>query len=137
MRTEKSLDGILKRYVFGALDDDARLALEERVVTEPEVFDALGAVEDDLIEAYLEGTLPNSERRAFEQHFMACADRRQQLAVIRMLKDRASESVHVLDRRAFVPWSIAALREHPWWVGAIAASVIALAGGNLWFALTA
>ena len=91
MRTEKSLDGILKRYVFGELDDDARLALEERVVTEPEVFDALGVMEDELIEAYLEGTHAGSRtERAFEQHFMVSEDRRRQVSFIRMLKNHAS-----------------------------------------------
>ena len=137
MRIEKSLDGILKGYVFGALDSDTRLALEERVVTEPEVFDALGVVEDDLIEAYLEGTLPDSQRRAFEQHFMACADRRRQVSFIRMLKQRASASADLglAADDAFVPGMVKHLKAHPWWAGAIAAGVVALVGGNLWFAM--
>ena len=92
MQTEKSLDGILKRYVFGALDDDARLALEERVVTEPEVFDALGVSGRRTHRGVSRGHSCRTAERNARSSGTSWPARigASQVAVIRMLKNHAS-----------------------------------------------
>jgi hypothetical protein len=73
--------------------EDARLALEERLVTDPDSFDALGVIEDELTEEYLEGRLPPHERRAFEASFLATESGRRQTELMAALKKRAAGSL--------------------------------------------
>jgi anti-sigma factor RsiW len=137
MRIEKRLDRDLRRYVLGSVDADTRLALERGIVTEPEVFNALGVVEDEIAEDYLEGGLTLPERHTFERHFRSNQDLRGQVALIRMLRCNASRSAAPsasapTDRRSRRPVTLSA-----WSVGAMAASILVLAGGNVWLTMTA
>ena len=139
MRIENSLDDALRRYVLGELEGAARLALEQRVVIEPEVFDALSLMEDELVEAYADGRLSETERCGFERHFMASPDRRGQVALIRLLKQHAVESgdLEIAADAGFLHWAADRAKEYPLWAAAVAACLVALVGGNLWFAVSA
>ena len=65
----------LKQFVLGALDDDHRLEVEQRLVTEPETFEALELVEAELVEAYAEDALSSAERLGFERHYLTTPER--------------------------------------------------------------
>jgi hypothetical protein len=90
MRVKPQLDATLRHYVLGELDEDTRGELEERLVTEPDLFELLGPTEDDLIEEYLENVLSPSEKAGFERHFLTNEERRSRLGFVRLLKNRAS-----------------------------------------------
>ena len=89
MRLTPELEGTLRRYVRGELDETLRLELEELLLTDPDAFEALGVVEDELIEEYLEGEGSALERKGFEEHFLTSPVRRGRLTFLRALKDRA------------------------------------------------
>src|SRR5262245_22433148 len=91
-RLASELEADLRRYVLGGLEDGPRLAIEERLVTDPDAFDALGIVEDELIEAYLDGSAPVADRRAFERHFLARPEGPQRLQLARALQARGTDA---------------------------------------------
>jgi anti-sigma factor RsiW len=71
MRLTPDFERTLKAYVLGNLDEDLRVELEELLVTDPDAFEALGVIEDELVEEYLDGTGSPSERRSFEERYLA------------------------------------------------------------------
>jgi hypothetical protein len=93
MLVKPQLEATLRQYVLGELDEEARVDLEERLVTEPDLFELLGPTEDELAEEYLENVLSATERTGFEGHFLISEERRWQLGFLRLLKDRASTIV--------------------------------------------
>ncbi len=137
MRIEKRLDRDLRRYVLGSVDADTRLALERGIVTEPDVFNALGAIEDEIAEDYLEGGLTDSERRTFERHFRSNQDLRGRVALIRMLRRNASRHAADSESARTAHRSRHRVTLSSWWIGAMAASILVLAGGSVWLAMTA
>jgi hypothetical protein len=137
MQSTGALEPTLRRYVLGTLDEEPRLKLEERLVTDPDVFDALGIVEDEVTEEYLEGRLPDGDRRDYERHFLAHPGHRQQVAFLRGLKQRAATT------REPAPgfWSrladpiASAFSWQPAWAGAVAALLIVSMAATAWFAV--
>jgi hypothetical protein len=125
---EGSDDATLRKYLLGELPEPLRLALEERLIGDHDLFERLGPVEDDLIEEYLEGSLPDAERPAFESHLLARPEARQQLEVLRLLKQR--------DSGVRQPGSKASVFRS-WRMWAPVAAVAVLAAGNVLWAVGA
>jgi hypothetical protein len=84
------LERTLRQYVLGGLEEERRGELEGRLITEPVVFEALGVIEDELIEDYLDGTGSVAERRSFEQRFLASGEGQRRLRLARALRHRAA-----------------------------------------------
>jgi hypothetical protein len=150
MRVKPQLEATLRQYVLGELDEEARIELEERLVTEPDLFELLGPTEDELTEEYMENVLSATERTGFEGHFLINEERRWQLGFLGLLKDHTATmvtdrgeqpDVSLADPRVAVqPWATVAatfgsLRANPVWVGSLAASVAILLSGTVWFVL--
>jgi hypothetical protein len=129
---EPEIERSLRRYVLGSLGEDSRLQLEEKLVQDPDTFELLGVVEDELAEAYLDGTLTESERLAYDQH-----DHQEHLEFLDALRSRASvipgESSPA---RGWDPASwLKGMTLQPAWLGAAAAILIASLVGSAWFGL--
>jgi hypothetical protein len=78
MNDRQFVDDRLVRYLLGeALTDAEQAEIEERYFTDDIYFDRLLAVEDDLIDSYVQGTLSAGERAQFEQNFLASNLRRE------------------------------------------------------------
>lgn len=75
----------IRRYLLGQLTDGAREEIEQNLLTNAELFDELGVVEDELADEYLAGKLDQDERSRFEQHFLATPERQQKLRFARAL----------------------------------------------------
>jgi anti-sigma factor RsiW len=128
-RLTPELEATLRRYVLGGLEEEARAGLEEQLVTEPDVFEALGVVEDELIEDYLDGTGTELDRGAFERHFLTSPQRQARLRLARSLRRLASHGMAAAPARPQpVP---GAGRWQPAWLALAAALVLSLAG-NVW-----
>lgn len=80
----------LRRYILGELKEASRLEVEERLITDQDAFETLGAIEDELADEYLDDTLSRSDRRRFESSFLTTPARRRQLRFVQQLKDYAS-----------------------------------------------
>jgi hypothetical protein len=149
MRLTPDFERTLRRYVLGDLDEGLRVELEELLLTDPEAFEALGVIEDELLEEYLEGAGAASERRRLEERFLTTAERRRRLSLVRALKDRASnpdrrpkveavpartEETRVVWPRAWAETLVERLRPARWqpaWVAVAAVLAVSLAG-NAW-----
>jgi hypothetical protein len=76
----------MKDYLLGTLEAERRMALEERILCDPEVYEELLVVEEELIDQYVAGALPQFEQRLFETHFLITAERQKNLRFGRLLK---------------------------------------------------
>jgi hypothetical protein len=90
MRLTPDFEQTLRRYVLGELEERLRLELEELLLTDTDAFEALGVIEDELIEKYMEGSGTAEDRRAFEQSFLDSPERQRRLDFARALRARAS-----------------------------------------------
>ena len=124
----------IREYLLGqsASEDSARF--EERLWTDEGVYQELLIVEDELVDQYLAGLLTEEERKSFENHFAASAERREKLRFARNLKkyvsrvgaDRASVAEYVSDRNV-VPLPVPPLKRGWFWSNPIASYSLAAA----------
>ena len=70
---------VISQYLLGELSDDEQRIFEERLFKEPELWEMVDVVEDELIDEYLAGTFPESRRKTFEEKFLAAPGRKEQL----------------------------------------------------------
>jgi hypothetical protein len=90
MELTPALESTLRRYALGDLEEGPRLELEERLVTDPEAFEALGVVEQELTEEYLNDRLSAADRASFEDHFLIRPEGQRLLGFVRLLMNRAA-----------------------------------------------
>jgi hypothetical protein len=82
-RNEKLL---LRRYLLGGLAAEEQLALEQQLMTDQDLFDRLLRAEEELIDEYARGQIPNEEKQAFESSFLGNSQRLQDLQFARALR---------------------------------------------------
>lgn len=70
---------VIRQYLLGELSDDEQRIFEERLFKEPELWEMVDVVEDELIDEYLAGTFSENRRKTFEEKFLAGPDRKEQL----------------------------------------------------------
>jgi hypothetical protein len=76
---------LIKGYLLGALTEEERQQVEQRVFTEPQFKATVLMVEDELVEDYVAGLLSESERERFTAHFLSTPRQIQKLRVIKAL----------------------------------------------------
>jgi anti-sigma factor RsiW len=152
MRLTPELEATLRRYVRGDLEETLRLELEELLLTDPDAFEALGVVEDELIGEYVEGEGSTLERKGFEEHFLTSPERRGRLVFLQALRARAVAAAQATREEAptvpedrdrssgrrpswieAVTGSLRSGRWQPAW-GALGATLALSLAGNAWLA---
>lgn len=81
---------IVRQYLLGQIADDELPVFETRFLIEAELLEALEVSEDELIHDYVAGELSPTERKAFEQNFVATPERRKKYRFARALKKHVS-----------------------------------------------
>jgi len=71
----------IRDYLLGHLSDDELEKIEERLITEDELFDELEISKSELIEEYCAGELSRDEHDWFEQHYLASSEGRRTHAI--------------------------------------------------------
>jgi len=79
MKQRADSEKLMIRYLLGDLPEDEQIRIEERFFTDDEYFEQLLALEDDLIDDYVNGELTDREREQFEEYFLASPTRRQRV----------------------------------------------------------
>lgn len=80
----------LKKYLLGILTDKKEMHLiEEKSLLDDDYDERLLIAEDELVEEYLDGTLTETERRQFQRFFLASAERKEKLRLIKDLRKYA------------------------------------------------
>ena len=63
------------QYLLGQLGDTEQQQLEERLMTQDDLFEQVQVLEDELIDEYLKNTLSAQDRADFEKHFLSAPER--------------------------------------------------------------
>jgi hypothetical protein len=77
----------MRSYLLGTLDRDLKTQFEERILTEPSVYQELLIDEEDLIDQYVRGELSAFEQEQFESHFLITAERQKNLRFGKLLQE--------------------------------------------------
>ena len=86
-------DRQLERYVLGLLSDEEAERLDEVCIADDEAASRLRIVEDDLVDAYVRGTLSGGTLERFESYYLASPRRRERVKL-------AARFVRSIDRAA-------------------------------------
>lgn len=112
LTNEKALD--LRPWLLGLLPEQESRSVEERLITDSELYEEVFIVEEELIDDYIAGRLSADERAAFESYFMNSPERQEQFRIANALrvyigdaKDTES-SAEVRSRWPFAAISLAA-----------------------------
>lgn len=81
----------LTQYLLGSLPATEAERLDELSVTDDEAADALRSVENDLIDAYVQGELDAEARALFKSHYLASATRRERVSFAQDFQAHAEE----------------------------------------------
>jgi len=76
----------LRLYLLGDLPAESQRSLEERLMTDSELYDELLMAEDELVDQYLDGALLGRERESFERRFSATPECRRKLSFASALR---------------------------------------------------
>ena len=87
-RDEFKREAEVRRFFLGEMSEDERGAFEETFIADEELFEQMRVAEEELIEAYVRGTLAPSERGKFERGFLTTARRRARVEFTRSMLDR-------------------------------------------------
>jgi len=101
----------IRRYLLGDLPEAETVALEERYFADPEAFEQVWAVENDLVDDYVAGRLDSAEQERFESHYLSSPPHRERVAAARALRGRSSDSLTASRAKpgSFTWWLVAAV----------------------------
>jgi hypothetical protein len=118
-------DEVLVRYILGELSPVEADPLDERSVVDPDFFERLDAVENDLVDAYVRRELPPALQDRFRQRYVTSEARAEKLRFASALAQRHQRTATVIPMKprasAAVPWLLPL------------AATIAVVGLGLWF----
>jgi anti-sigma factor RsiW len=69
----------IRQYLLGALSQEQAAEIEERLLSDGELYEELLIAEDELVDQYLSGELSARERERVESHFLRAPERQEQL----------------------------------------------------------
>jgi hypothetical protein len=70
-------------YLLGQLPDAEQVLVEERSFQDHQFSDLISEVEDDLVDEYVRGALPEHQRQGFERHYLSSPRRHEKVAFAR------------------------------------------------------
>jgi len=70
----------IRRYLLGELSEAEQVEIEDRAFADQSVLEQILAVEQDLIDDYVSGDIPQEKRNSFQTHFCASAVRKEKVA---------------------------------------------------------
>jgi len=130
---------IMQRYLLGEMTEAERAALEQKYFNNPQMFDRVVQVENELVDMYARGLLPPLTRERFERHYLAHPKRRERAqfagALAAKLEQR-DEVVAALPPHAESLWGrlLSSMRV-PKLAWAFSAALLLVAAGTAWFFL--
>lgn len=89
MKDESVTDALLRQFLLGKVNDEDCQRIEELFLTDSAMNERVQAVEQDLIEDYLEDSLSSADREAFVLRYAQTAEQQRKLRITRSIKDWA------------------------------------------------
>lgn len=130
---------MMTRYLLGELAAQEQSALEEKYFADPEVFNQVLKIENELVDGYARDQLSKELRERFERSYMAHPSRMERVKFAEALVSRLDQGQPSVTLRAPKPVSswqklIAALRGQPFALQlSMAAVILLIVLGSLWF----
>ena len=87
----------MREFLLGILDRDQQTQFEERILTEPSVYEELLIAEEELIDQYVAGELSALEQEQFESHFLITAERQKNLRFGKLLWKYATSHIDLTE----------------------------------------
>jgi len=117
----------IRRYLLGQLSDEDLQTIEERLMTENDLFEELEVSKDEIIGEYCAGELTATEREWLEQHFLASKEGKlnRRFALALEQSKRKSPKQETFFERLQTRFSNLWNRQ-PWAVAAIASAAVVL-----------
>src|ERR1044072_3731373 len=85
MVTELNSERLIARYLLGELPEEQQVEIEDRAFADKDYLASITAVENDLIDEYVRHELSESDRRNFENRFLASSERRKRVEFAKAL----------------------------------------------------
>ena len=138
-------DETLRRYLLCRLSDDERSQLDQRLLVDDELAEALLLAESELTDDYASGALNEDERESFKKSFLTTVSRREMLRLSTALHDYAGSQAAAVSVSRFAQPEEASWQRwlgglfgfgHPRaWAFAGSFAVLIMLVGIAWFAL--
>lgn len=102
---------VMIRYLLGELSEQEQLQFEGKYFGDDDWFEQLLAIEDELIDDYVQGQLSQRERERFEKYFLTTPQHRERVEFAKALQQYAAE-----EQKENAPASVApSPKSDPWW----------------------
>src|SRR5215831_6146418 len=98
-------DDLLLRYLLGALSEEETERLDEQSIVDDDFANRLRLAEDDLVDAYVSGTLSADWLQRFESHYMASPRRRAKVAFAARLLSAVDRAAPAEPVRSMTEWT--------------------------------
>ena len=89
MKEEAITDALLREFLLGKLNDDQCERIENLFLTDSQTKERVLALEQDLIDDFLEDSLTEEERERFVSRYIQNAEQRRQLLITKSIRDWA------------------------------------------------
>ncbi len=80
------------RYLLGEMEEPELVVIENRLMSDSDFFAEIRALEDELIDSYLNGELSGLQEKRFREHFLRTPARQQQLEFAQALRKNLREN---------------------------------------------
>lgn len=92
MKNNSINDDMIAGYILGDLPDEQIEQLDELAVADPEFFERVGSVENDLVDRYVNGELTEAESAGFASHYLASPLRLEKVNLARAFQEYAARN---------------------------------------------
>jgi hypothetical protein len=107
----------IRRYLLGDLSEQEREQVEQRLMSDDDLYQQLLVAEDELIDEYVSDELPEQERAKFGRHFLSVPELRQDVKFAAALRKHALETAQ---QDVVAPKPAAPARVSPFgWLGTL------------------
>lgn len=132
-------------YLLGRLTEAEQTSVEQEYFSNPEKFEEVWAVENDLVDAYVRGQLSGGERELFERNYLPAPGNRERVAFAASLREMADCSTQKSDSTSQVVEPSASswkkrfmetlIAPRSLQIGLVTATLLLLIAGFAWLAL--
>src|SRR5215213_406075 len=89
MSSHRGNGGSIRRYLLGELPEEERELVEQRLMSDDDLYQRLLLAEDDLIDEYVSGALSDQDRAKFSRRFLHVPELRQDVKSMMALRKHA------------------------------------------------
>ena len=92
MKVEGGNRASLRRYLLGDLSEADRDSVEDRIMSEKDMYEQLLLAEDELVDEYVSNSLSETDRASFSRNFLRMPELQQRVRFARALRQHAVRS---------------------------------------------